>query len=277
MEITNEILEKINKFTRREHTADELFVFEAVLCDNEIDRDNERFTAQALKKLSELFVGKTGIFDHNPKSGNQSARIFSTQIVVDNTRKTAANEDYMCLKAQIYMVRTDSNADLIKEIDGGIKKEVSISCSCKKKLCSVCKTNRKNRQCSHIAGKYYGNTLCHNVLDDVTDAYEWSFVAVPAQVEAGVKKHYIADCGCNDDALKKLEESIEKYRKSVIDDIRRMGCLKVHGAVEKTFAQAVSDMELGELIDLKAELLTENARIGSKQQLCASDLSQFKA
>lgn len=274
MEITNEILAKINKFTRREHDADELFVFEVLLCDNEIDRDNERFTKKALEQLSKLFVGKTGIFDHNPKTGNQSARIFSTYLETDSTRKTAAGEDYTCLKAQVYMVRTDSNRDLIKEIDGGIKKEVSISCMCSRKVCSVCGASRKGKQCSHISGKSYSNARCHTILDDVTDAYEWSFVAVPAQVEAGVKKHYGTQI--ESDALERLEESIEMYRKSVIDDIRRMGCLKAQGAIGKTFSNAVSDMSINELIKLKSELIAENSKISSRPQLSATDMLQFK-
>ena len=65
--LTSEKLGKISKFARRELSADEIYVFPVVLCDNEIDRDGERFSISALKKLSELFIGKTGIFDHNPK------------------------------------------------------------------------------------------------------------------------------------------------------------------------------------------------------------------
>ena len=56
-----EILEKINKFTRRAFTADELYVFSVILCDNEVDRDSERFSDNALETLRNLFVGKTGI------------------------------------------------------------------------------------------------------------------------------------------------------------------------------------------------------------------------
>ncbi len=276
MEITKEILDKINKFTRREHTADELFVFEAVLCDNEVDRDNERFTLDALKKLAELFVGKTGIFDHNPTSNNQNARIFDTHLETDASRKTMGGESYTCLKAHIYMIRTDSNADLIKEIDGGIKKEVSISCSCSAKRCSVCGADRKKGKCSHISGRYYANSKCHTVLDGVTDAYEWSFVAVPAQVDAGVKKHYTNEKSLDNDALQRLENSIEEYRKSVIDDIKRMGCLKAHGAVGKTFANAVSAMPLEELLCLKKELVTENSGMGLQLAVQAKDLSQYK-
>ena len=46
------------------------------------------------------------------------------------------------------------------------------------------------QSCSHVKGKTYGGRLCHVVLDVITDAYEWSFVAVPAQVNAGVTKRF---------------------------------------------------------------------------------------
>ena len=35
-----------------------------------------------------------------------------------------------------------------------------------------------------------GVDLDDYILDDITDAYEWSFVAVPAQVNAGVTKRF---------------------------------------------------------------------------------------
>ena len=68
------MLEKINKFTRRPFTEDEIYVFSVILCDNDIDRDGERFSDKALEKIAELFVGKTGIFDHAPSSSNQIGR-----------------------------------------------------------------------------------------------------------------------------------------------------------------------------------------------------------
>ena len=46
-----EDLELINKFTRKDMTADEVYVFPIVLCSNRIDRDNEKFDDEALEKL----------------------------------------------------------------------------------------------------------------------------------------------------------------------------------------------------------------------------------
>lgn len=173
-------LEQLNRFTRRTLTQEEVFLFDVRLCDNEIDRDGERFSLEALEQLKALFVGKTGIFDHDPKGENQTARIYAAELVQEPERVTSAGEVYTFLKGHAYMVRTDANRDLIREIDGGIKKEVSISCAAVSQTCSVCGSDRRKNPCAHRVGQLYGEKRCHVVLSDVTDAYEWSFVAVPA-------------------------------------------------------------------------------------------------
>ena len=185
-----EILEKINKLTRREMREDEVYAFPVKLCDNEIDRDEERFSDEALYKMSELYIGKPGIFDHNPTSENQTARIFDTEVVVAPGKLTKDGRTYKCLRAMAYMVRTDSNRDLIAEIDAGIKKEVSVSCSSQKRICSVCGCDVNKTGCEHTKGETYDGQKCHYILDDINDVYEWSFVAVPAQINAGVTKKY---------------------------------------------------------------------------------------
>lgn len=186
--MTQETLDKINRFTRRPLNGEEVYTFSVILCDNDIDRDLERFSDAALETLKESFIGRTGIFDHDPSSSNQNARIYSTEIVTDDTKSTSDGRPYKYLKAEAYMVRTDDNKNLIAEIDGGIKKEVSISCSAAKRICSVC--GCVTESCSHKKGSTYNGKFCHTILDDITDAYEWSFVAVPAQVNAGVTKRF---------------------------------------------------------------------------------------
>lgn len=182
-------LDKINALTRREFKPEELYTFPVTLCHNDIDRDFERFSDDALDKMAELFVGKTGIFDHNPSAENQSARIYDTEVVMDPERTTAWGGAYRYLKGYAYMVRTDANKNLITEIDAGIKKEVSVSCSSSSRTCSVCGADC-SQGCEHVRGKSYDGQTCHTVLDGITDAYEWSFVAVPAQPGAGVTKCY---------------------------------------------------------------------------------------
>lgn len=183
-------LDKINSLTRREFKEKELYTFPVALCDNDVDRDGEAFSDEALEQMKGLFVGKTGIFDHDPKGENQSARIYDTEVITDPEKVTAFGAPYKYLRGKAYMVRTDANKSLIAEIDAGIKKEVSVSCSANSKICSICGAEQHNNACEHIKGREYNGKLCYHTLDDITDAYEWSFVAVPAQPRAGVTKKF---------------------------------------------------------------------------------------
>lgn len=184
-----EDLKLISQFSRRKLKADEVYIFSLVLCDNEIDRDYERFTIPALEKLATLFVGKTGILDHNPKAENQTARIFKTWLEKSEGEVTSAGEVYTTLHASAYMVKSERNRDLILDIDAGIKKEISVGISVGSNTCSICGKARK-KGCAHTLGKSYEGRICCGVLDNPTDAYEWSFVAVPAQKNAGVTKSH---------------------------------------------------------------------------------------
>lgn len=193
-EITDEELELINKQSRRQLKRDEVFVFSIILCDNEIDRDFERFTTESLHKLAELYIGKSGIFDHSMKGKDQMARIFACEVEPVTGKKTSTGEDYMRLKARAYMPKTSRNEDLRTEIDAGIKKEVSIGCSVAKTVCSICGNDMRSNQCKHVKGRQYKSNgakkLCYAELINPADAFEWSFVAVPAQPKAGVVKSY---------------------------------------------------------------------------------------
>ena len=184
----------INKLSRRSLSADEVYVFSVVLCDNEIDRDFERFSNQALETMAKLYVGKTGIFDHSMKGRDQVARIYSCEVEQPAGQTTSYGQPYVRVKARAYMPRTEKNKELITEIDAGIKKEVSVGCSVAQTLCSVCGADQKHERCEHQKGRVYHrkgkDLICHHVLDGAADAYEWSFVAVPAQRGAGVVKAF---------------------------------------------------------------------------------------
>lgn len=255
----SELLTLLNQFTRRNHTLDEVYLFDLILCDNELDRDGDCFSDQALDELRKRFVGVTGIFDHDPRSGGQTARIFRTELCADPNRTTKTGKPYRFLKANAYMVRTDGNADLIREIDAGIKKEVSISCAASARICSVCGANQLKKPCAHVKGKSYGGSVCYTTLDGITDVYEWSFVAVPAQRAAGVVK----TCGCfradpEKDALRDaahrsallLDRMTEDLRKDVIRLCYRCG----ENACAKALADSVIHMDTDALLQLKSAL-----------------------
>ncbi len=257
-----ELLEKLNKFTRRELSEDEVYIFDVVLCDNDVDRDGEAFSDNALDTLQKLYIGKTGIFDHNPKGSNQTSRIFDTKVVTDDTRMTRYNKPYKSLKGSAYMVKTSSNEDLIKEIDGGIKKEVSVSCSNDSCKCSICGTERQKKGCSHVLGKYYASKLCYAILDDIKDVYEWSFVAVPAQVNAGVTKRFGNLENLNTSNGYVADSSMEGVFKTLKEDIVRLGFFKNSIASEGVLEKQLDAMSLNELLQTKKDLLIKPTAVG---------------
>lgn len=254
--VSAEDLELINRYSRRQLKAEEVYVFPVVLCDNETDRDCERFSIPALKTLAELYVGKTGIFDHEAKGSNQTARIFSAETVSDPERRTRSGEVYSCVRAKAYLMRTEKTADLIAEIDGGIKKEVSVCCSVKKKRCSICGADMMHSPCSHVKGAEYNGGICEVVLEEPTDAYEWSFVAVPAQPNAGITKSFGGEDAAI--AVKALRRELDKARgelsrakRDIQAEIVRLGQFCVPAYSAETVKTMCGGMTLGQLLDFK--------------------------
>ncbi len=186
--LTAEDLALIAAQARRPLEAEEVYAFSVRLCDNEVDRDGERFPERTLEELAELFVGKSGIFDHQWSARGQAARIYKTEVVRQPERRTRAGDAYCWLKGYAYMMRTEGSRDLIAEIEGGIKREVSVGCAVKRAVCSICGADRRQGGCGHEKGEEYGGRLCFVSLEEAEDAFEFSFVAVPAQREAGVVK-----------------------------------------------------------------------------------------
>ena len=61
---TDRQLQAINALAKAELKEDQVYVFSLRLCDDQVDRDFERFDTAALPGLAKLFIGKTGIVDH---------------------------------------------------------------------------------------------------------------------------------------------------------------------------------------------------------------------
>lgn len=245
--VTAQDLELIGALARRPLGAEEVYTFSVRLCDNEIDRDFERFTLQTLEELAPLFVGKAGIFDHQWSARGQAARIYRTEVVREADQVTRAGDRYAWLKGYAYMVRTESNRDLIAEIEGGIKKEVSVGCAVEHAICSVCGCDRTQTDCGHEKGQEYGGQLCWADLEGAGDAYEFSFVAVPAQPAAGVVK------GARRGTSGQLEEEAalgRKYLENLRGEVVRLALLadrELDGRAMKSLAGKLSHQELEEL------------------------------
>lgn len=176
----------INRLTLRELKAEEVFTFRVAAADTQVDRDFEHFSKACLEKLAELYVGKPFITDHQWASGNQVARVYAGSV-------EDAENGVSRLILSCYMLRSESTQPIIDAIEAGINREVSVGVAVKSTVCSICGTDKANGYCEHRPGKSYDGNLCTVELGDPADAYEVSFVAVPAQREAGVVKSYAGD------------------------------------------------------------------------------------
>lgn len=231
LDVTSDDLKKINKFTLTPLTAEEVFTFKVIGGDNEVDdRNFEPFDLDALKDLKKLYIGKTVIKDHFRRADNQIARVYDTELVTE-PKLTGAGEPFTKLVLKCYMLKTTKNADLIAEIKAGIKKEVSTGTRPKKAICSICGTDNTKTWCSHFPGREYdtkdGKRQCRFTLSGAKEAYELSFVAVPAQPRAGTTKHY----GSAEPTVEKTgiepEEQIEKQNEEIQESDKLSARLKM--------------------------------------------------
>ena len=260
-EVSPEDLALINQLARKELKAEEVYTFSVRLCDDQVDRDFERFSPQTLEELAGLFVGKSGIFDHQWSARGQSARIYKTEVIREPEKITLAGDGYCWLKGYAYMVRTQGNQDLIAEIEGGIKREVSVGCAVKRAECSICGSDMG--RCAHEKGKRYDGRLCCARLLEATDAFEFSFVAVPAQPRAGVMKRAGGSPSLKQlalgepaaaaelDDLERAAELGRRYLTGLRNEVVRLGLLAERQVGAETLRHIADRLEEKELLELR--------------------------
>ena len=247
-------LEAINAQAKARLNGDQVYVFSLRLCDDQVDRDFERFDTGALGALAKLFIGKTGIVDHKWSAENQVARIFETQVVQE--------KDISYIKAWAYIRRGGANDEIIADIEAGIKKEVSVGCAMGRIICSVC--GSEYGTCGHMKGEAYDGQVCCAILQEPVDAYEFSFVAVPAQRDAGVLKALGGGKRC----LKELAEEFgaqaeyralfkqaqlgQRYQKELEDSVVRLGLALELGVAEPVLRNLAKTAAAEDLLALKA-------------------------
>ena len=253
-------LEKINALAKGTMTAEQVYVFSVRLCDDRVDRDYERFDAAALPELAKLFVGKSGIVDHKWSAGSQLARIFDTEILEE--------DGVTSIKAWAYIRRGGAGDEWIADIEAGIKKEVSVGCAMGRSVCSICGGDYGS--CGHRKGEYYEGELCCAILQEPVDAYEFSFVAVPAQRDAGVLKGMgrhlslkeLADAhGAQEEyrSLWKQARLGQAYQKQLSDEVVRLTLMLGLKVGEGVLRGAVEKLAGNELVELRDALREQAA------------------
>ena len=130
-------------------TRDDVVVYHPYLAHNVVDRDRQRFVLSLLKDFERTIVDKPLLIGHSGSGRYRSpgeGRFFSAEVAqvgIDEMLKVISphpvknirdqlveieqkDSGLFILKASIYLIKLDSNADFRKKISAGIVKDVSI-------------------------------------------------------------------------------------------------------------------------------------------------------
>lgn len=208
----------INQYSLKELKPEDVFCFSAILTNNDVDRDVECFSSKSLDTLAKLFLGKTGIMDHSWEMKNQVARLYRLEVETPGG-KNFKGEPLKELRGSAYILRTPESQPVIDKIEGGIVKEISIGFKVERTVCSICEEafhldyNDWKLKCSngHTKGEKYNGVLCAGQMENPTDAYEFSFVAVPANRGAGVAKGFSPGTSIHEAFMQMSNEQLSQF------------------------------------------------------------------
>jgi hypothetical protein len=135
-------LAEINKFTRRQFTADEMYIGQLRLAHNAIDRDNERFSEEILADFSKTAIRKTMLFDHEKYRSKDNAvgKFFDVEIeemsieeasrILNEELKLPDGKDKVMIIAPWYYIPVKGvSEEVLVKIDAGIYDFASIGFS----------------------------------------------------------------------------------------------------------------------------------------------------
>ena len=147
-----------------------------------------------------------------------------------------------------------------------------MGCSVERCVCSICGEDIDT--CAHKKGEVYGGKVCCAELVNAQDAYEWSFVAVPAQPRAGVLKR----CGGEDaGTLKTLvkrrgsranQRELESLEKQA--EVGKRYLSELRGEVKRLMLVCEQEAD-GEAIEKLAEKLDEERAQGDGEAVSRED------
>lgn len=210
MRPSDEQLGRINQFTRRPVTADEVICFTTLSCNDIVDRDDDRFTSDCVKDFAALEqpfspVGKSYMVDHSRSISGAVGRIFGV-----DTKKVSGG---LFLANEVYIPNTDQYRGFIEDVDFGINWAVSVGVVLGKDACTVCEGPFSwwGYWCvnGHDKGMWYdpksdetdswgyptpveegtsGAVKCIREFSDPIDFYELSQVFLGAQYFAALEK-----------------------------------------------------------------------------------------
>ena len=165
------VVDAVNQFSLRPLAREEFAVFSLDLCNNRIDKHFSRFPEEELEKINGMTPGRPLMERHDLRGTLPRGTFFRSDL--------ARDEAMVSVRPEVYVLRTQENADFILNIEGGVYRETSIGFSFKMPECSICRKDL--RACAHEPGKTYSDQQCHFTMRDVIEVIEGSVVSSGSQ------------------------------------------------------------------------------------------------
>jgi len=165
------LVEEVSRFALRPLGQEEFVAFTMDLCHNQVDRHFSRFPEEELTRISELVPGRPLMERHDLRGSLPRGTFFRSRLHSCGERTS--------VRPDVYVLRTQDNADFILNIEGGVYRETSIGFSFRTPECSIC--GQDLRACAHVPGKTYGDDQCHYVMREVLEVIEGSVVPSGSQ------------------------------------------------------------------------------------------------
>lgn len=177
---TEEELTAINKLSQVDVLAKDVYAWECLAADQNVDSHFEHFLSPALQDMKDGDVDNPIQLDHNPSVTVTQGKIFDSRV---------ANKK---LYEKFFTIDTPGNEDLNKKLAFGLLNKVSVGVliPLSDYTCDLCKCSIVSSDCPHMPGmvdKESGKTVTVSI-GRVARKLETSLVFSPAQFAAGIRR-----------------------------------------------------------------------------------------
>jgi hypothetical protein len=237
-EPTPDELARINAFARRRLEADEVYVGECDLCNDRVDRTFEWFPVPMLRQFAASAQGKSLLAGHDYRS---------LPLGLWYDAGLRGENGTTLLHAKYYVVKTEENAHLRAQLDGGVYRHASIGFTAEDLVCDLCGASLyglNGRLCNHRPGRTYA-------VDGAERAATYHYAGRGEMVEES-----IVYLGCQHDAEMRAAESQKSFdgivlpRRAGVDELMNADDALLRDAVER----ALGDLEPWQRVRLEARL-----------------------
>jgi len=168
-------LSAVNRYANRNMGLDDFHIRGMYICNTARDYYYSRFTLDALSEVADMIRGRPVMIGHR-HDDVPVGRFFDAEVKYEQ-RGREPRRDNNWVKAYFYVPADDEGNALVRRIDAGIYKEVSLGWRCAGADCSICGNPINDRNaCQHVPGEIYDQGFCEYLFNGITSVQEGSLV-----------------------------------------------------------------------------------------------------